>query len=95
MTIPFLRASDAGVPISLSIGGTSDLTGATGVLKFQLPSGIVITRAATLASRTLTYSSVSADFTLSGTVIVQGLLTLASGDQRHTGRAEFTVEATL
>ena len=90
-----MRAGDVGVPITLSIGGTSDLAGATATIKFQLPSGTTIARPATVSGRNITYTTVIGDFTAAGTVIVQGYVVLAGGQGRHTGRAEFQVEATL
>ena len=89
-----LRARDAGVSILVNVDGTSDLAGATAVIKFQRPSGL-LTKAATVTGRQLSYVTTAADFPDAGTVQVQAQITLLSGVSRHTGRTSFTVDGTL
>ena len=90
-----IRAGDSGVPITLSVGGTTDLAGATATIKFRLSDNTTVTKPATVSGRDLVYTTEVGDFKVAGAVIVQGYLVLSGGQRRHTGRAEFTVEETL
>lgn len=89
-------ARDVGVQIKLAVQGTTDLTGGTAVIKFQRPEGDVVTRAASVSGRTLTYTTTASDFTQAGPLLAQGYITLSGGAVAgHTGVATFTVKSTL
>ena len=95
MATPMLRAGDVGVLLTFTVGGSSDLTGATAQIKFQWPDSTAVTKDATMSGRDITYTTLPGDFLVQGIATAQAKVTLANGNTRHTGRVQFLVEATL
>jgi hypothetical protein len=95
--MPTFRAGSSGVPVVLTVSGSSDWTGATAVIKVQTANGATITKAATVNSgaRTLSFTTTATDLVVPGEAIAQGVLILSGGHPRPTGKASFTIEGTL